>query len=101
MFEQIALCPCRGSSKRLVIQHIQIPPKTSEEDKKNCITVLKWLFPPHFSNTKRFTCSRPDIVLVVPISSKAHEQNNREGGGLSRPIVGCDDSCDLVSWFFS
>jgi hypothetical protein len=22
-------------------------------------------------------------------------------GILSRPIVGCDDSCDLVSWFFS
>jgi hypothetical protein len=20
---------------------------------------------------------------------------------MSRPIVGCDDSCDLVSWFFS
>ena len=23
------------------------------------------------------------------------------GSSLSRPIVGSDDSCDLVSWFFS
>ena len=23
------------------------------------------------------------------------------GSSMSRPIVGSDDSCDLVSWFFS
>jgi hypothetical protein len=24
-----------------------------------------------------------------------------EAASMSRPIVGSDDSCDLVSWFFS
>jgi len=33
-----------------------------------------------------------DMHIIVPFPLEST---------LSRPIVGCDDSCDLVSWFFS
>ena len=36
----------------------------------------------------------------VPRNQSTVEQK-RELRMLSRPIVGSDDSCDLVSWFFS
>ena len=46
-------------------------------------TEIKWLYPPRFSDKYRFTPSRPDAVLLAPIS--ATTKSNRllvmEGGG--------------------
>jgi hypothetical protein len=53
-----------GSSKRLAMQNLQIP-NTAETR-----VILKWLFPPRFSDKNKFTFSRPDAVLVAFISAK-------------------------------
>jgi hypothetical protein len=40
------------------------------------------LFPPHFSDKDRFTSTRPDIVLVTPISAKTRNNKILQGGGF-------------------
>jgi len=52
-----------GSSERLATQNLQIP-NTAETS-----ILPKWLFPTRFSDKIRFTSSRPDAVLVAPISA--------------------------------
>jgi hypothetical protein len=48
--------------------------------------ILKWLLPPCFSDRYSFTSSRPDAVLVVPISAKTKKQQiaSSEGGWILR-----------------
>jgi hypothetical protein len=53
-----------SSSEWLAMQNLQIP------DTAETRIILKWLFPPHFSNKNRFTSSRPDAKLVAPTSAK-------------------------------
>ena len=68
-----------GSSKRLTMQSIQIN-KTVES-----WIIPKWLFPPRFSGKNKFTSSRPDAVLVTPISVKTKkQQTSNEGGRVLR-----------------
>jgi len=66
-----------GSSERLAMQNLQIP------DTAETRIVPKWLFPPRFPDKNRFTSSRPDAVLLAPIS--ANQKSNRlamKGGGF-------------------
>ena len=66
-----------GRSERLAMQNLQIP-NTAETR-----IIPKWLFPPHFSDENRVTSSRPDAVLVAPISAKIKQQQAcNEGGGF-------------------
>jgi hypothetical protein len=58
-----------GSNERMTMQNLQI----SETAKSR--NVPKWLFPPHFSDKDRITSSRPDIVLVTPITAKTLTKN--------------------------
>jgi len=58
-----------GSSGRLAMQYLQILIQLILRG------VPKWLFPTRFSNKNRFTSSRPDAVLVAPIS--ANTKSNR------------------------
>jgi hypothetical protein len=81
-----------GSNERMTVQNLLIP-----ETAESKIVPKKWLFPPRFPDKDRFTSSRPDSVLVT----YSHRCKNTKTTSLSRPIVGSDDSCDLVSWFFS
>jgi len=53
-----------GSIERMTMRNLQIP-ETAESR-----IVPKWLFPPRFSDKDKFTSSRPDFVLVTPISAK-------------------------------
>jgi len=52
----------------MAMQNLQIP-ETAESR-----IIPKWLFSPRFSDKDRFTSSRPDIVLVTPISAKTRKQ---------------------------
>ena len=63
------------SNERMTMQNLQIP------DTAESIIVPKWLFPPRFSNKDRLTSSRPDLVLVTPISAKTRKQQIMEEGG--------------------
>jgi len=67
-----------GSNDWMNMQNLQIP-ETAESR-----IVLKWLFPPRFSDKDRFTSSRPDIVLVTPISAKTRKQQTTAGGWVLR-----------------
>ena len=46
-------------------------------------------------------------IILITYHTDCYKANKREEHRgerltpLSRPIVGSDDSCDLVSWFFS
>ena len=77
-----------GSKKRMSMQNLQVP-ETAESR-----IVPKWLFPPHFSDTDRFTSSRPRIVLVTPTTAKTQKQQTivegwvlRSGRGQLRETV--------------
>ena len=50
--------------------------------------VPKWLFPPRFPDKDRFTCSRPDFVLVTPIAAKTQKQQTNVGGGFFKVAGG-------------
>jgi hypothetical protein len=63
-----------GSNGLMTMQNLQIP-ETAESR-----IVPKWLYPPRFSDKDRFTSSRPDIVLVTPISAKSRKQQTTAGG---------------------
>jgi hypothetical protein len=53
-----------GSSERLAMQNLHILNTAGTRH------TPKWLFPPRFSDKHRFTSSRPDAVLVAPITAK-------------------------------
>jgi hypothetical protein len=44
--------------------------------------VSKWLFQPRFPDNDRFTCSRPDFVLVTPSLQKHKNNKLMKGGGF-------------------
>jgi hypothetical protein len=67
-----------GSNERLTMQGLQVPESVESR------IVPKWLFPPRFSNKDRFTSSRPDFVLVTPISAKTKKQQTDVGGWVIR-----------------
>jgi hypothetical protein len=67
-----------GSNKRMTMQNLQIP-ETAESR-----IVPKWLFPPRFSDKDRCTSSRPDFVLVTPITAKTQKQQTNVGGWVLR-----------------
>jgi hypothetical protein len=72
-------CMDIGSSKWLARQNLQIP-NTAETR-----IIPKWLFPPRFSDENSVTSSRPDAVLVAPISAKSKkQQTSNEGGRVLR-----------------
>ena len=62
----------------MTIQNLQIP-ETAESR-----IVPKWLFPLRFPDKDRFTSSRPDIVLITPISAKTRKQQTTAGGWVLR-----------------
>ena len=64
-----------GSNERMTMQNLQIP-ETAESR-----TVPKWLFPPCCLDKDRFTSSRPDFVLVIPIAAKTQKQQTNVVGG--------------------
>jgi hypothetical protein len=57
-----------GSNNQMAMQNLQIS-ETAESR-----IVPKWLFPPRFPNKDRLTSSRPDFVLVAPITAKTQKQ---------------------------
>ena len=66
-----------GSSERLAMQN---PQTTNAAETR---FVPKWIFPPRFSDKNRFISSRPDAVLVAPISAKTKkQQTTMKGGGF-------------------
>ena len=65
-----------GSSERLAMQNLQIP-----DTAENRI-IPKWLVPPRFSDKNRLTSSRPDAVLVAPISAEGKRPAMKGGGFL-------------------
>ena len=69
------VCKDIGSSERLAMQNLHNP-NTAETR-----IIPKWHFPPRFSDN-RFTSSRPDAVLVAPISARTKKQqtSSNEGG---------------------
>ena len=68
-----------GSSERLAMQNPQTPNAAETR------FVPKWIFPPRFSDKNRFISSRPDAVLVAPISAKTKKQQaSNEGGWVLR-----------------
>jgi hypothetical protein len=67
-----------GNNERMTVQNLQIPETAGSR------VVPKWLFPPRFSDKDRFTSSRPDFVLVTPISAKARKQQTTAGGWVLR-----------------
>jgi hypothetical protein len=69
------VCVDVGRSERLAMQNLQIP-NTAETR-----IIPKWLFPPHFSDENRVTSSRPDAVLVAPISAETKKQQASNEGG--------------------
>ena len=69
------VCMDFGSSERLAVHNLQIP-NTAETR-----IIPKWLFPTRFSGKNRFTTSRPDVVLVAPISTKTKKQQTTSNGG--------------------
>ena len=73
------VCMDIGSSKRLVMQNLQIP------DTAETRIIPKWFFPPRCSDKNRITSSHPDAVLVAPISAKTkQQQTSNEGGWVLR-----------------
>ena len=66
------------------MQNLQVP------DTAEIRIIPKWLFPPRFSDKNGFTFSRPDAVLVAPISM--NQKSNRllvvEGGGYFGVVGG-------------
>jgi len=38
---------------------------------------------------------------LAPSTVNSFTADKKAQSEMSRPIVGCDDSCDLVSWIFS
>jgi len=62
------VCMDFGSSERLAVHNLQIP-NTAETR-----IIPKWLFPTRFSDKNRFTTSRPDAVLVAPISTNENKK---------------------------
>ena len=67
-----------GSNERMTMQNLQIP------DTAESRIVPKWLFPPRYPDTDRFTSSRPDFVLVTPIAAKTQKQQTNVGGWVLR-----------------
>ena len=63
-----------GSNERMTMRNLQIP-KTAKSR-----IVPKWLFPPRFLDKDRFTSSRPELVLVTPVSAKTRKQQTTAGG---------------------
>ena len=63
-----------GSNERMTVQNLQIPETAESRIAPKC------LFPPRFPDKDRFTSSRPDFVLVTPISAKARKQQTTAGG---------------------
>ena len=61
-----------GSSKRLAMQNLQITAETRIYTKVALSNPLL--------RQNRFTASRPDIVLVAPISAKTIKQQTSNGG---------------------
>ena len=69
------VCMDIGSSERLAMQNFQIP------DTAETILIPIWLFPPCFPGKSRFTFSRPESVLVAPISARTKKQQASYQGG--------------------
>jgi hypothetical protein len=69
------VCMDIGSSERLAMQNLQIP---NTDETRN---IAKRLFPPRFSDKNGFTSSRPDAVLVAPISAKTKKQQTSNEKG--------------------
>jgi hypothetical protein len=67
-----------GSNERMTMRNLQIP-KTAKSR-----IVPKWLFPPRFLDKDRFTSSRPELVLVTPVSAKTRKQQTTAGGWVLR-----------------
>ena len=65
-----------GSSERLAMQNFRIPEANETR------IIPKWLFLPRFSDNNRFTSSRPDAVLVAPISARTKNQQKASKGGV-------------------
>jgi hypothetical protein len=70
------VCMDIGSSEWSAMQNLQIP-NTAETR-----IIPKWLFPSRFSGKNRFTSSRPDAVLLAPITTKTKKQQTSNGGGV-------------------
>ena len=66
---RILLCLHGYSSGRLAMQNLHIYNTAEMRITLIYIGGLKWLFPPRFSDQNWFTTSRPDAVLVAPISA--------------------------------
>jgi hypothetical protein len=69
------VCMDTGSSGRLAM------PQPSHTAETRWHPKPKWLFPLRFSDKNRFTSSRPDAVMVAPISTKTKKQQTSNGGG--------------------
>jgi len=67
-----------GSNERMTMRNLWNP-ETAESK-----TVLKWIFPPRFSDIDRYISSRPDFVLVTPIAAKTQKQQTNVGGWVLR-----------------
>ena len=65
-----------GSNERMTMRNLQIA-ETAESR-----IVSKWLFQPRFPDNDRFTCSRPDFVLVTPSLQKHKNNKLMKGGGF-------------------
>ena len=77
------VCMDIGSSERLAMQNPQTPNAAETR------FVPKWIFPPRFSDKNRFISSRPDAVLVAPISAKTKKQQaSNERGWVLRSSRG-------------
>jgi len=68
-----------GSNERITIQNTYPDSETAESR-----IAPKWLIPPRFPDKDRFTSSRPDFVLVTPISASTQEQQTTAGGLVFR-----------------
>ena len=68
------VCMDVGSSERLAMQNLQNP------DTAGTRIISKWCFPPRFLDKNRFAYSRPDAVMVAPISAKTKKQQTASNG---------------------
>jgi hypothetical protein len=76
------ICMDVGSSERLAMQNLLLPNSAAAR------IIPKWLFPPRFSDKNMFTSSRPDAVLVAPISAKIKNRLAMKGGELFLGMAG-------------
>jgi hypothetical protein len=61
------VCMDVDSADRIALQNLLSPKNATKR------VVPKWLFPPRFPRKERLTSSRPDAVLVTPISTKTRK----------------------------